>query len=158
MISLAIYNMKGGVGKTTTTVNLAYLCAQEGRRTLIWDLDSQGAATFYLNVEPDPEMKAKKLLKAHKEMDALIRPTGYANLDLIPAGFQIRHLDALLEDEKKAQKRLTKFMTAGCPYPRSCPASMEKFPHLPVRSVGRPGPGRCCPEWCSEIRRRCSSG
>jgi len=108
MISLAVYNMKGGVGKTTTTVNLAYLCAQEGRRTLIWDLDSQGAATFYLNVEPDLDMKAKRLLKAHKDMDALIHPTGYPNLDILPASFQIRHLDALLEDEKKGQKRLAK--------------------------------------------------
>ena len=47
----ATYNIKGGVGKTATAVNLAYLAAASGARTLIWDLDPQGAATFYfLNV------------------------------------------------------------------------------------------------------------
>lgn len=108
MISLAFYNMKGGVGKTTTAVNIAYLCAREGNRTLLWDLDSQGAATFYLNIESDVDIKAKKVLKAYKELDRLICSSGYENLDVLPASFQIRHLDALLEDEKKGQKRINK--------------------------------------------------
>jgi len=139
MISLAVYNMKGGVGKTTTTVNLSYLCALEGRRTLIWDLDSQGGATFYLNLEPDMEMKAKKLLKAHKEMDALTHPTGYANLDILPSGFQMRHLDALLEDEKKGQKRLVKiFETLSQRYEvvfLDCPPSISFLSEAIFRSV-----------------------
>ena len=42
----ATYNIKGGVGKTSTAVNLAYLAAASGRRTLLWDLDPQGAATY----------------------------------------------------------------------------------------------------------------
>lgn len=108
MISLAFYNMKGGVGKTTTAVNIAYLCAREGSRTLLWDLDSQGAATFFLNIEADHDIKPKKMLKGFKEMDRLICPSGYENLDVLPASFQIRHIDALLEDEKKGQKRIRK--------------------------------------------------
>ena len=40
---LATYNIKGGVGKTSAAVNLAYLAAREGARTLLWDLDPQGA-------------------------------------------------------------------------------------------------------------------
>ncbi len=139
MISLAVYNMKGGVGKTTTTVNLAYLCAQEGRRTLLWDLDSQGAATFYLNVQPDAEMKAKKLLKAHKDMSALIRPTGYSRLDILPASFEIRHLDALLEDDKKGSKRLAKiFETFGERYDvlfLDCPPSISFLSEIIFRSA-----------------------
>src|ERR1700753_86135 len=40
----ATYNIKGGVGKTTTAVNLAYLAAESGLRTVLWDLEPQGAA------------------------------------------------------------------------------------------------------------------
>ena len=49
---LASYNLKGGVGKTTAAVNLAYLAAQNGHRTLLWDLDPQGAATYLFRVKP----------------------------------------------------------------------------------------------------------
>ena len=52
MLKVAIYNNKGGVGKTTSTINLAYLAAKEGLRTLIWDLDPQGASTYFLRVKP----------------------------------------------------------------------------------------------------------
>ena len=49
---IALYNMKGGVGKTTTAVNLSYLAAASGQRTLLWDLDPQAASSFAFRVRP----------------------------------------------------------------------------------------------------------
>lgn len=63
---VAVTNIKGGVGKTTTAVNLAYLCAAGGRRTLLWDLDTQGAATYTLRCEPKERVSAKKLVSGER--------------------------------------------------------------------------------------------
>ncbi len=49
---VATYNIKGGVGKTSTAVNIAYLAARDGLRTLLWDLDPQGSATYLFRVKP----------------------------------------------------------------------------------------------------------
>ena len=51
MRCVAVYSMKGGVGKTATAVNLAYLAAASGLRVLLWDLDPQASSTFYLRVK-----------------------------------------------------------------------------------------------------------
>ena len=58
MPTLAIYHTKGGVGKTATAVNLAYLAAQSGAHTLLCDLDPQSSATFYYRVKPKLTSKA----------------------------------------------------------------------------------------------------
>ena len=49
---VATYSIKGGVGKTSAAVNLGALAARDGRRTLLWDLDPQGAASFLFRVKP----------------------------------------------------------------------------------------------------------
>src|ERR1019366_6405090 len=74
---VAVTNIKGGVGKTTTAVNLAFLCAAAGRTTLLWDLDSQGAATYMLRCEPNTLASAKKLVSGKRELPELLVPSGH---------------------------------------------------------------------------------
>jgi chromosome partitioning protein len=107
---IAVTNIKGGVGKTTAAVNLAYLCAAGGRRTLLWDLDPQGAATYVLGVEPDEYegASAKKLLAGKREMPELIIETGYPDLDLLPANLSYRKFDLHLNEHKNPTERLLK--------------------------------------------------
>ena len=62
MVTIALYNLKGGVGKTAATINLAYLCAQQGLKTLIWDLDPQGSSSFYLGAQANIKNESKKIL------------------------------------------------------------------------------------------------
>jgi cellulose biosynthesis protein BcsQ len=103
---VAVTNIKGGVGKTTTAVNLAYLAAQSGRATLLWDLDPQGAATYTLQGEPNERCSAKKLVRGKRELPELIARTRYPCLSLIPADFSYRNLDVHLSERKHPTERL----------------------------------------------------
>lgn len=107
---LATYNIKGGVGKTAAAVNLAYLAAQGNARTLVWDLDPQGAATFYFRVKPRVKGGSKRLLQGKGDLDQRIKGTDYPNLDLLPADFSYRHMDIVLDDAKKPTHRLRKLL------------------------------------------------
>lgn len=60
---IACYSNKGGVGKTAAAVNLAYACAANGRRTLLCDLDPQGASGFYFRVKPSKKLKEERFFK-----------------------------------------------------------------------------------------------
>ncbi len=106
---LGVYNIKGGVGKTATAVNLAYLAAAEGRRTLIWDLDPQAAATFYFRVKPRVS-ESKQLIKGKIDLDQVVKGTDFYNLDLLPADFSYRHMDLLLGDSKKPTLQLLRLL------------------------------------------------
>ena len=107
---IAVYNIKGGVGKTAACVNLAYSCAKSGLKTLLWDLDSQGAASFYFNVKPEVKGGTKRLFKT-KEIGELVRETDIENLDLLPADFSYRHMDLFLDGEKKPKKQMREFLS-----------------------------------------------
>lgn len=102
----AVYNIKGGVGKTATATNLSYLSALEGKRTLIWDLDPQGAASYYFRTKAKVKGGTKKVIKA-KELDNLIKSTEFDNLDILPADFSYRNLDLELSESKKSKKRIS---------------------------------------------------
>lgn len=107
---LGIYNIKGGVGKTATAVNLAYLAAKEGYRTLVWDLDPQGAASFYFRIKPRIKGGSRKMLRGKVDLDELIKGTDYENLDLLPADFSYRNMDLLLDEVKRPAMQLLKLL------------------------------------------------
>jgi chromosome partitioning protein len=110
MRTLAVYSVKGGVGKTTTAVNLAFLAAAEGRRVLVWDLDPQGAASFFFRIKPRVKGGGKALFKGRGALDAAIKGTDFDGLDLLPADFSYRHLDLRLGRGDKPARQLQRLL------------------------------------------------
>ena len=109
---VAVTNIKGGVGKTTTAVNLAYLAARDGLPTLLWDLDPQGAATWLLQGVPGEHGTARRLVHGKRELNELVVPSAYPNLDLLPADFSYRNFDLHLQERKRPTERLLKMSAA----------------------------------------------
>ena len=107
---VALYNIKGGVGKTAAAVNLAYLSARDGRPTLLWDLDPQGAASWCLQIDPRIKGGRKALLEGKSPMAKLIKPTAYDNLELLPADFSYRNMDLGLNEKKRPEKQFRKLL------------------------------------------------
>lgn len=107
---VATYNIKGGVGKTSAAVNLAALAAREGLRTLLWDLDPQGSATFLFRVRPKVRGGAGKLVRGRSDLSELLKGTDVEGLDLLPADFSYRHMDLVLDGTKRPASRLARVL------------------------------------------------
>ena len=103
---LATYNIKGGVGKTSAAVNLSYLAAHGGARTLLWDLDPQGAATYLFRVRPRVRGGGSRLVRLRSDPAKLIKGTDHRLLDLLPSDFSYRHMDLALEHVSPPTKGL----------------------------------------------------
>ncbi len=103
---LGTYSIKGGVGKTTSAINLSYEAARSGSRVLLWDLDPQGAATFFLRVKPNLKGGARRLVGSKGEIDPHVRATDTPGLHLLPADFSLRHLDLHLDAASTPHQRL----------------------------------------------------
>ena len=110
MAIIAIYNIKGGVGKTATSVNLSYLSARSGRATLLCDLDPQGSASYYFRVKAKKKFNADRFLEGGKQLERSIRGTDYDNLDILPADFSFRNFDLSLSEMKKSGKQLKRIL------------------------------------------------
>lgn len=107
---IAVYNIKGGVGKTAASVNLAYLSADGGKKTLLCDMDPQGSASYYFRIKAAKKFTADTFLQGGKGIIRNIRGTDYPDLDLLPADFTYRNLDLALDDYKKSTRRINKIL------------------------------------------------
>lgn len=105
---IAIANQKGGVGKTTTAVNLAGCLARLNRSTMLIDLDAQANATTHLGLNPfDPRQTIYEVLRGQKTIDevAIQSPGGIA---LVPANLFLAELDLELMGEMNRENKLRK--------------------------------------------------
>ena len=100
MKTLATYSIKGGVGKTSAAVNLGALAAADGLRTVLWDLDPQGAASFLFRIRPKVKGGGRRLIRDRDPL-AVMKGTDVEGLDLLPADFSYRNLDLELDRRKK---------------------------------------------------------
>lgn len=110
MVIIALYSMKGGVGKTAAAVNLSYLASAEGSRTLVCDLDPQGACAYYFRIKAGKNFNSNKFIKGGRSVDENIKGTDYPNLDLLPSKLSFRNLDLALDELKKSKSRLRKIL------------------------------------------------
>ena len=106
MTTIALYNLKGGVGKTASCVNFAYLAAADGYKTLLWDIDPQGSSSFYYKVKPKTHPGIKKLITKDAHLENAIMSTDFELLDVIPADNDTRSFDIMLEEMKGNKNRL----------------------------------------------------
>ena len=107
---IATYNIKGGVGKTSAAVNLAYLSGVDGYRTLLWDLDPQAAASYVFRVKPRVRGGAKALIRGARPLDDAIKGTDFDRLDLLPADFTYRNMDLALHKAKRPTRQLSRLL------------------------------------------------
>jgi len=103
---IACYSMKGGVGKTAAAVNIAYLAAKCGFKTLLIDLDPQGASSFYFRVKPSSKKWSERFFGAYEDVVKNIKASDFENLDIIPAHLNFRNFDSFLAGVKKRKSRL----------------------------------------------------
>ena len=94
---ITIANNKGGVAKTTTTVNTAAALVQLGKRVLVVDTDAQGNAGHYFGVPVDASPSVTDVLLDGVELSAAIHKTD-AGVDVVPASFELAHADVSLAD------------------------------------------------------------
>ena len=106
MKKIAIAHLKGGVGKTSAAVNIAHLASLTGLRTLLVDLDAQGAAGYIFRIDTGDGAKAKAVARNRKGVSDHIFASDFPNLDLLPGSFSLRKLPQLLADEKDGVGRL----------------------------------------------------
>jgi chromosome partitioning protein len=108
--AIAIFNQKGGVGKTTTNINLAACLAMKGQKILILDIDPQGNTTSGIGISKKGLTKTtyEVLISDTLQPQEAILPTGIPNLDIMPASVQLAGAEIELVELEGREKRLKK--------------------------------------------------
>jgi cellulose biosynthesis protein BcsQ len=139
MAVIAVYSVKGGVGKTTLSANLAWCASQtSGWKTLLWDIDAAGGAAFLLGVDPPKKRTVDSVFARDRAPDKAVIHTPYPGLDLLPADQSLWALDAQLAALGK-KRRLAKLTeTLGKTYPRiilDCPPVLNQISAQAMRAA-----------------------
>lgn len=106
MKTIAFFNVKGGVGKTTSAVNIAHLAAQHKLHTLLWDLDPQSCASWYMGKDNANTNNVLKTFKGKIPLGEYRIKTPYKKLEMIPADLSLRKLEPLLCNEEYSKNLL----------------------------------------------------
>ena len=107
---ICVTNQKGGVGKTTTAINVAYYLAKAGKKTLVVDFDPQGNATSGLGIDKQLlDATMTEVVKSEKKLADIIQPTEHKNLFIAPALPQLANAEVELA---KAQHRFSRLKGA----------------------------------------------
>lgn len=111
---IAVTGLKGGVGKTSTAVNLAALAASDGWRVILWDLDPQGAATYCLNLKQKLKGGATKLFRGSRDgLAGVARSTDIDGLAVVPADASVREVDKVLWASTKPTKMVRRLLAGA---------------------------------------------
>jgi chromosome partitioning protein len=136
---VAVYSLKGGVGKTSLAVNMAAeMAINGGLGTLLWDLDPQSAASFILGRDPPAKAKAHALFEGEMAPEKLILKTIVPKLDLLPADTSLRGLDGLLKAIGKKRRLAKTIRFVAADYDRivlDCPPGLTETSEQIIRAA-----------------------